>query len=115
MHEGAIAEALLEQVRTFLPKDAVLREVHIDVGRLEHLEPAVLETFWVALTKGETEEGSLLSINCIPLKVRCRSCAAQYEPEDPAIMMCPQCGSAQPEVLRGSGVILKSMEVEQEE
>ena len=115
MHEGAIAEALLEQVRNFLPPDAVLSEVHIDVGRLEHLEPAVLETFWAALTTGEAEEGSLLSINCIPLKVRCRGCETQYEPEDPAIMMCPQCGSARPEVLQGSGVVLRSMEVEQGE
>ena len=69
MHEGAIAEALLEQVRAFLPTGAVLREIHIDVGRLEHLEPVVLETFWTALTKDEAEEGSVLVINSIPLSL----------------------------------------------
>ncbi|UCD74868.1 MAG: hydrogenase maturation nickel metallochaperone HypA [Phycisphaerales bacterium] len=113
MHEGAIAEALLEQVRSFLPDQAVLREVHIDVGRLEHLEEMVLQTFWAALTKGTGEEGSLLSVNVIALQVRCRGCGMEYEPEDPAIMLCPQCGAARPEILQGSGVVLRRMEVEQ--
>ena len=113
MHEGAIAEALLEQVRKYLPDHAVLREIHIDVGRLEHLEEMVLQTFWAALTKGTDEEGSLLSIKVIALKVRCRACGMEYEPDDPSIMLCPQCDAARPEVLEGSGVVFRRMEVEQ--
>ena len=115
MHEGAIAEALLEQVREFLPDHATLKEVHIDVGRLEHLEETVLRTYWAALTKDTAEEGSLLSISAIALKVRCRGCGTEYEPEDQAIMLCPQCGAARPEILQGSGVVFRRMEVERAE
>ena len=50
MHEGAIAEALLEQVLGFLPEGSKLRRVHIDVGQMEHLEESVLTTYWQALT-----------------------------------------------------------------
>lgn len=113
MHEGAIAQALLEQVLNFMPEGSKLHHVHIEVGQMEHLDESVLATYWQALTADTPQEGSRLKYTLISLKVRCRECATEYEPDEPALMICPNCGAARPEVLQGSGVVLKSLEVEE--
>ena len=114
MHETAIVMALLEQVRAFLPEACVLEKVFVEVGALEHLEPEVLATVWSAFTCDTRCEGSTLVVERVPLSVRCRRCGREYDPEDIAILLCPWCGAVAPEVLRGAGVVLRSLEVEEE-
>jgi hydrogenase nickel incorporation protein HypA/HybF len=113
MHEAAITEALVEQVREFLPASATLTGVRIEVGELEHLDPVVMRTVWEVATAGTELEGAALTIERVPLSVRCRRCGTEHAPEDPAILLCPDCGAVAPEVLRGSGVVLRSLEVEE--
>ena len=113
MHEMAISQSLLEQVRSFLPPGSLLREVRIEVGELEHLEEEVLRTAWTVLTDGSPLAGATLSVTRIGLLVRCKACGREYEPEDVMIMICPKCGATQPEIIRGSGVLLRSLSVDE--
>jgi hydrogenase nickel incorporation protein HypA/HybF len=115
MHEVAVTEALLEQVRRFSPEEGTLLEVRIEVGALEHLDPDAMRTVWAALVEGTAYEGATLAIDPVPLLVVCRACGTSHSPEDPAVLICPDCGAARPEVRRGSGVVLRSLEVETEE
>ena len=112
MHETAIAASLLEQVQQYISPDAVLQQVHLQIGRMEHLEETVFRTAWTALTAHTSFANSALTIEWVPLRVRCRNCQNEYTPEDQAIMLCPQCESAYPEILQGSGIILKSLDVD---
>lgn len=113
MHELAIVQSLLEQVRSFMPEEAVLSEIRLEVGGLEHLDGEVMRTVFAAITEGSELQGAALSIRRIPVRVRCRSCGHEYEPEDVAILLCPECGLVQPEILQGTGVLLKSLEIDQ--
>ena len=113
MHEAAILSALREQVESFAPEGSVVHEVKIDVGGLEHLDAEVMTTLWEALSMDTRLAGSRLSVTPVPVRVRCRECAAEHEPEDPAVLVCPGCGAVRPEILEGTGVILRSLEVEQ--
>lgn len=113
MHEMAIVQSLLEQVRSFMPDQAVLNEIHLEVGDLEHLDGDVMRTALAALTDGSELQGAALHIRRIPIRVRCRSCGHEYEPEDAAVLLCPECGLVQPEILQGTGVLLKSLEIDQ--
>ena len=112
MHEAAILDALVEQVETFTPEDGRLVEVKIEVGGLEHLDHEVMRSLWEIVT-GETRfAGSDLVVIGVPVRVRCRACGSEHEPEDPAVLFCPDCGAVRPEVLTGTGVLLRSLEVE---
>ena len=115
MHEMAIAESLVEQVGRFTPPGAILREVHLQVGGLEHIEPEALRTAWTVLTDGTGLAGAELCITREALRVRCRECGKEFEPDDPVIILCPQCGTSRPEILQGMGVLLQSLEVDQPE
>jgi len=115
VHEGAIAEALVEQVRRWLPADAVLRRVHLEIGRLEHVEPSPLRLHWTALTLDTDLGDAELVIEHVPLVVRCGACGHEHEPDEPSYLICPECGSARPEVIRGAGVVLRRLEADQPE
>ena len=69
---------------------------------------------WAATTAGGELAGSNLEVSRIPIRVRCRACGAESQPEDPAILTCRSCGAVRPEVLEGSGIVLRSLEVEEE-
>ena len=115
MHETSIVQSVLEQVRFFMPDGAKLTSVCIEVGRLEHLDADVMQTAWTVMTEALDVAGAILTIKPVPLRVRCRACEHEYEPEEPAYMACPSCGKVQPEVLAGAGVLLRSLEVDQPE
>jgi hydrogenase nickel incorporation protein HypA/HybF len=108
MHELSMVQSLLEQVRSFMPDGAALREIRLEVGGLEHLDGQVMQSAFDALTQGAT-----LRITRIPVRLRCGSCRQEYEPEDAAVLLCPHCGAVRPEILQGTGVLLRSLEVDQ--
>jgi hydrogenase nickel incorporation protein HypA/HybF len=113
MHEAAILSALHEQVESFTPAGASLLAVRIEVGGLEHLDPDVMTHLWEVFTAESRLTGSTLSVTRIPVRVRCGECGEEHEPEDVAVLVCPACGAVRPEVLEGSGVLLRSLEVEE--
>ncbi len=111
MHEAAIAESLLEQVRSFAPEGSRVATVRIEVGGLEHIEPEVMDVVWRALVLGSPYEGAELAVERVPLRVRCRACGAESQPDDLAILTCGVCDAVRPEVIEGSGILLRSLEV----
>ncbi|MHC4446358.1 MAG: hydrogenase maturation nickel metallochaperone HypA/HybF [Planctomycetota bacterium] len=113
MHETTVILALLEQVASFVPDGAVLTEVRIEVGQLEHLDEDLMQAAWSAMTEGSDMARVEMHIGRAPLRVRCRGCQHEYEPQETVLLHCPQCGGARPEILQGSGVLLRSIEVEQ--
>lgn len=114
MHEASICQSLVEQVRGCLPDGATPTLVRIDVGQLEHLDDEVMGAMWSAMTQDTDLSGTVLEIEHTPVRVRCGSCGAEYRPEDLMLLVCPDCGSARPELLAGTGVILRTIEAEQE-
>jgi hydrogenase nickel incorporation protein HypA/HybF len=113
MHETAVVESLLEQVHRFVPDEGRIEVVHLEIGRLEHLDGDVMQSAWTALTEETPLAGSILRIANVPLRVRCRACGHEHEPEELAFLMCPECHAVQPQVLSGSGVLLRSIDVMQ--
>ncbi|MEZ6318195.1 MAG: hydrogenase maturation nickel metallochaperone HypA [Phycisphaerales bacterium] len=113
MHEAAVTEAIVEQVRRALPAGSRLEVCRIEVGELEHLDAEVMGSIWHAMTAETDLAGAMLEIERVALRVRCGACAGEFVPEDKAILVCPACGSVRPEVLAGSGITLRSLEVEE--
>lgn len=112
MHEAAITQALIEQVRSALPHGARLLRCTVEVGELEHLDENVLATIWQASIADTDLDRAGLLIEHVPLRVRCGSCGIAFTPPDRAIMLCPSCGCVKPHILSGTGIVLRSLEVE---
>ncbi len=111
MHEMSIVSSLVEQVRAHLPVGSTVERVLIEVGALEHLVEEMMEAAWRSCTLGTELEGVELALASVPMRVRCGSCCTEYEPTELACLYCPSCEVANPIILRGKGVILKSIEV----
>lgn len=112
VHEASILGALIGQVKSFLPKGASLESVHVEVGDLEHLDEEVMRFLWGAMTVASGLEGARLEVTRVPVKIRCAGCETEYEPANVADLTCPACRATRPEVIQGSGVVLRSLEVE---
>lgn len=114
MHEMSIVESLRDAVRRHLPPGYRLVRAMVDVGSLEHLDPVLMQTAWAALATDPPLAGAELVLERVDVRARCGGCGTEYEPEDPAWLACPACGVARPEILRGGGVVLESLEAERE-
>jgi hydrogenase nickel incorporation protein HypA/HybF len=114
MHETAITEALFDQVRGHMPERGRLIRVRVELGALEHIQPEVMATVWEVMTRDTPLAGSNLEFRHVALRVRCDACGHEYEPEDAAILLCPECGVVRPTVRSGRGVRLLALEVEEE-
>jgi len=115
MHEMSIVESLADAVRRHLPKGARLVRAMVDVGALEHLDFMVMESAWSGLTTEPPLAGAELVLRRVDIRARCGGCGKEYVPPDPAWMVCPDCGIARPEIVRGAGVTLMSLEAERKE
>jgi len=113
LHEASITQALVDQVRSFVPEGASLLSVRIEVGALEHLDADVLRWTWDVFTEGTDLSGAKLEIESVPLRVCCRACGHEWLPEDPAVLVCPACEAVLPDLQWGTGVLLRSLEVEE--
>ena len=114
MHETAITEALVSQVRSFRPEGSRLESVRVEIGALEHIQPEVMATVWEVAVSGTDLDGAVLEFVHTALIVECRACGHRYEPEDPAILLCPACNVVRPRVVEGSGVRLLSLAVSED-
>lgn len=114
MHEAAITEALIEQVRGLMPAAGRLLSCRVEVGELEHIDPEVFATLWEVMTSETALRGAALEVDRIPLSVRCGACGLGFTPADRAVLVCPACGAVRPEILAGVGIVLRRLEIEEE-
>ncbi len=114
MHEISLVCSMIRQVRQLATRHGggLVSEVLLEVGPLSGVEPLLLQSAWQEQT-AETELAStVLSINEVPLAVCCRACNGSFEPVN-FDFRCPFCQSADTEVVRGEGLVLQSITLDQ--
>jgi hydrogenase nickel incorporation protein HypA/HybF len=113
MHEGVyteqIVQAILEGVKA--QGGGRILKARVVVGEMLHLQADAVRLHYEALAKGTPLEGSELDLVEAKVRLRCRACGAESEPEDHHLLQCP-CGSREVEVLAGRGVQVESVEVD---
>lgn len=108
MHELAITESIVAAVRERLP-DTPIRVLWVQIGQLSGVVPDSVRFCFDLVTAGTTLEGARLEIEQPPGRVRCRSCADEFDTND-MIALC-RCGSADMEPLRGTELRIRQVEV----
>jgi hydrogenase nickel incorporation protein HypA/HybF len=86
-------------------------QVTVEVGMLAGIDGSSLEFCFDAITKGTPLEKAHLKIEEVKPRARCRNCGHEYE-VSLADFRCKACGSSGFQMLGGSEISVKQVEVE---
>jgi len=111
MHEMSIATALVKQVLDLAKENALVRieRVELEVGALQLVVPEALDMAFKAASHDTPASGAVLHQEVIPVRARCRACGQDYVPDMDTSYQCDRCGVAEPEILAGRDIILRSL------
>jgi len=114
MHELYIAESILKSVKKSLSADLKPEEViqiYIEVGKLDAVVPDTLHFLHNAIRGNFGMAKAELCITEIPVEGECNDCSLKFTIEEP-LFLCPHCGSGEVTVLKGRGISLMKIVVE---
>lgn len=108
MHELSLMRSLVDTIEARPPAGRI-RVVRLEVGRLSCVLPDALRFCFELCARGSLLEGADLEILEIPGRASCRSCGREG-PIEPPLPIC-ECGSSDLDILAGSELRLKNLEV----
>ncbi|MBK5911110.1 hypothetical protein CCR85_06345 [Rhodothalassium salexigens] len=112
MHELTLCRHLLARV-TRLAREREARavtHVTVEVGPLSGVVPELLAQAFHVAKRGGAADTATLAIETPPPTVRCPQCGAENV-VSPTRLTCPACGACRVDLLRGDGLILKSVDL----
>ncbi len=109
MHELGLAENLCNTVIEHAGKKNVIRVI-IEIGAFSGVNRDAFEFCSDAVFRQNLNEQIEIVLQAIPGKARCE-CGEVYETND-LLSACPKCGEFTREIIEGTDLILKSIEVE---
>lgn len=113
MHELSIAESIVEAVLQEKRRRGFqhVRKVGLRVGALSGVMVEALEFSFQAIVHGTELDGAELCVEYLPVKIRCKTCGNRQTLDD-NLFLCPQCGSADVDILQGEELDIAYLEVE---
>ena len=113
MHEVTVALSLLESIQAVALEQGIERvsAVNVRLGALSGVVRDALLFSWDVATADSVAAGSELRIEEIPLVVFCEFCEVERQPAPGTGLVCPDCGTPSPRIVRGREMQLVSMEV----
>ncbi len=115
MHELAIVEALIEQVRREVHRagqSGRVTRLELAIGRLSGVHCESLRFAFELLSPGTVVEGAKVEIDEPRAVCHCQACGARDE-IDQLVVECPRCESPQITIEEGRQLFLQSIEIEE--
>jgi hydrogenase nickel incorporation protein HypA/HybF len=113
LHELSIATRIADIVIKVMDENSATRAgtIRVEIGRLAGVDRSSLEFSFEAVTRGTRLEGARLEIEDIMPRAKCRSCGGEYQVslDD---FRCKACGSSEFDVLAGTDISIRDVEVE---
>ncbi|HAA83611.1 MULTISPECIES: hydrogenase maturation nickel metallochaperone HypA [Thermodesulfobacterium] len=116
MHEFFIVQNVIRTVEDLMvnhPKKKVVKAVLL-IGRFSGVEPELLQTALDFFKQGSVLKDAEIVIEIEDLRMRCQKCQQEFSKEK-WDLTCPFCGSFETEVLSGEEMLLKSLELVDED
>ena len=110
MHELSVARAVLNTAVRHAEGRRVTA-VNLRVGRLRQVVPQSLAFYWEVVSRDTLCEGATLAQEGVAARLRCPTCATEWEIELPWFR-CPACGTGA-EVASGDELEVESIDVEE--
>lgn len=116
MHELAICQALMTQVEQIAAGHNArqVSSIIIGIGPLSGVEEQLLQHAWPVASAGSIAEGAALTIEPLPLTVKCSQCGKESEAK-PNKLLCKHCGDWRTQVSSGDELLLLRLELEKRE
>lgn len=111
MHELAITQAIVDAITERLG-DTPVREVRLEIGKLSGVVPDAVRFAFELVTAGTGVEGAALEIDEPEGLARCRTCGTTFGTAE--VMPLCECGSADVEVLGGTSLRIKEVQLGEE-
>lgn len=113
MHELSIALSLLDLVE----EEAAHREcrvvaIHLQLGPLSGVVREALLLAYELAREGTAMAGAELIVEDVAVVVSCPNCHAERAPVSAFELICPDCGSPTPDVIRGRELDVVALEIE---
>jgi hydrogenase nickel incorporation protein HypA/HybF len=120
MHELSMAQAIVDTVLDAAEKNDAeeVVEVTIEVGKLTMLNPEQLKFLLDIIVENTILENSELIIEDVAVEIECKNCEfeglANTDGSDHylAIVLCPECGGREVEIVKGRECNVKSIKIE---
>ena len=115
MHELAVCQALMGQLRGIAEREGAQRIVALElqIGPLSGVVPELLAQAFPIASAGSLAAGAELRIEQLPVRVSCRDCGAETQAR-PNRLLCAACGGYRTRLLSGDELLLASVELERE-
>jgi hydrogenase nickel incorporation protein HypA/HybF len=114
MHELSIAQSIVEIVSQYVTQEEQerVRTITVRIGAMAGVVPDSLEFCFAAVVHHTPLAHAAMAIEHVPFVVSCHTCE-QTAGAEPGIALCPQCGSADTEVLSGTELQVVSIDVDE--
>ena len=112
MHELSVCRALMDELEAVADRHRSRRvvRIHLRVGPLSGIEPALLRGAFSVASAGTCAEGAVLAVDVAPLRVECESCSAQTD-ATLSRLTCGACGAWRTRLISGDELTLSSVEL----
>lgn len=112
MHELSIALSILDLAADEAERHGGrIAAVHLKLGPLSGVfKDALLSAYELARESTPLAEAELI-VEEVPLAVFCAACAAERELASVWTLVCPVCGAATPEIVRGRELEVVALEI----
>lgn len=115
MHEMSAIQSVLRIVLKHAAQSQAQRVVAVKlrIGELSHIADDMMRQYFELMAEATVAQGARLEIARIPPRLRCSSCATEYEAEAQRLNAhCPQCGADSPELIAGREYHVEAIQVE---
>lgn len=114
MHEQSLVRALFRQVSELQQaRNACgVHVVRVSVGQFSGVEPELLQSAFDELIGDSHLAGAKLELVIVPLEARCRACSHEFAVPN-FQFRCPRCRDRRVDILRGEGLVLESVTLEE--
>jgi hydrogenase nickel incorporation protein HypA/HybF len=113
MHEASIVLSILSIAEGHCRKAGYGRveSIGVRIGNASGVMADALLSAFDIVKLGTISEGAELIIEGIPLGGECRSCGGEFTTDEPFILQCPECGSADFDMVSGRELDITEIEV----
>jgi hydrogenase nickel incorporation protein HypA/HybF len=113
MHEMTVAHGLLTilEERAKAHKIARITRIRLKIGRLRAIETRQLASAFEVLAEGSMAQGAPLDVEEVAAQARCNACGTEWRLAGYRFE-CPNCQSADAEILAGRELFIESFDGE---
>lgn len=110
MHELSLCGAIAD-IATRQSDGRIVQVIHLQIGQLRQVVPDTLTFCWEMLTASTPLAGSVLDVDRVGARLRCRACEAQFDLTEPLTFACEACGGIDVEVVAGEEFAVTALEL----